>query len=115
VKLPNYDQATIPKAKITDYLLSTTHRDGRSKAMFFTRYGFSVEAWQLLAQALLNHAAYNLITKIENSPFGERYIVEGSILAPDGRTPFIRSVWFIDDGDITPKFVTAYPLQRRTR
>jgi len=27
-KLPNHDKAIIPQAKIADYLLSLTHRDG---------------------------------------------------------------------------------------
>lgn len=115
MKLPNYEQASIPKAKITDYLLSVTHRDGRSKAIFFTRYGFSAISWQVLEQALLKHAAENLIAKIEDSPFGNRYVIEGAILAPDGRTPLIRAVWFVEEGESIPKFVTAYPLPRRTK
>lgn len=115
MKLPNFEHATIPKAKITEYLLSATHRDGRSKALFFTRYGFSVDVWQALAQALQNHAADNEVAKVEDSPFGQRYIVEGAMLAPDSRTALIRSVWFIDEGESTPKFVTAYPLQRRSK
>jgi len=83
--------------------------------LFFTRYGFSVDAWQILAQALRNHAADNLVAEIEDSPFGKRYIIEGEIYAPDGRTALIRSVWFIDESESHPKFVTAYPLQRRPK
>jgi hypothetical protein len=49
VKLPNYENATIPPAKIIAYLLSPTHRDGRSKAEFFTRDGFSVDRREELA------------------------------------------------------------------
>jgi hypothetical protein len=29
---------------------------------------------------------------------------------PDGRKPVVRSVWFIEHGSQTPRFVTAYPL-----
>jgi hypothetical protein len=29
---------------------------------------------------------------------------------PDGRTPLVRSVWFIDTGTEIPRFATAYPL-----
>ena len=35
LKLPNYENAVVSEAKITGYLLSTKHRDGRSKAEFF--------------------------------------------------------------------------------
>jgi hypothetical protein len=115
VKLPDFKQATIPKAKITDYLLSMVHRDGRSKAVFFNRYGFLAENWQALAQALLKHAEDNSVYKIEDTPFGKRFIIEGPISAPDGRKPLVRSIWFVEEDESTPKFVTAYPLKRSTR
>jgi hypothetical protein len=111
MKLPNYERAVVPQAKITDYLLSFAHRDGRSKAEFFTRFGFSSSAWKALASALTHHAADNEVAKIEDSRFGNRYIIEGIISAPDGRAPTIRSVWFIETGEDIPRFVTAYPLK----
>ena len=113
MKLPNYENAVISETKIIGYLLSTKHRDGRSKAKFFKRLGFSSDAWEDLVKALLRHAAENEVTKIEDSPFGTRYIVEGILLAPDRRGPVVRSVWFIEKGEQIPRFVTAYPLQRR--
>jgi hypothetical protein len=77
VKLPNLENAQIPRAKITEYLLSFTHRDGRHKAAFFTRFGFSSNNWEIMSAALLRNAAENEVARIENSPFGERYVVEG--------------------------------------
>jgi hypothetical protein len=112
LELPNGQNAEIPQAKIRGYLLSPTHRDGQHKAEFFTRFGFSVTAWQELAAALRQHAIDHEIAKEEDSPFGKRYIVEGIIQAPDGRTPMLRTVWFIETGADTPRFVTAYPLRR---
>lgn len=114
MKLSNYENVVIPEAKIAAYLLSHSHRDGRSKAKFFTMIGFAIEEWQKLAQALRQHAADNEIEKIESSPFGMRYIVEGKIIAPNGRMPMIRSIWFIADGETVPRFATAYPLKRRS-
>ena len=113
MKLPNYENAVISETKITGYLLSTKHRDGRSKAEFFARLGFSFDAWEDLVKALLRHAAENEVAKIEDSPFGTRYIIEGVLLAPDQRGAVVRSVWFIETGGEIPRFVTAYPLQRR--
>lgn len=113
MRLPNYALAVVPQRKITGYLFSFTHRDGRGKAEFFTQFGFSADSWQELAAALLQHAANHEVAKMEDSPFGTRYIVEGTISAPDGRTPVIRSVWFIETGEEIPQFVTAYPLRRR--
>jgi hypothetical protein len=92
--------------------LSPTHPDGRSKEKFFTAFGFTVNECETLATALLNHVANNDVTKLEDSPFGTRYVVEGILLSPDNRNPLLRSVWFLETGDNIPKFVTAYPLKR---
>jgi hypothetical protein len=110
VKLPNHDRALVPREKIVDYLLSHAHRDGRSKASFFFSFGFSIDGWKILAAALRRHAAENEVAKIESSPYGTRYVVEGELHAPDGRTPLVRVVWFIDTGEAIPRLATAYPL-----
>jgi hypothetical protein len=114
VRLPNYENAIVPESKITGYLLSIKHRDGRSKAEFFIQLGFSPAAWEELVRALLRHIADNEVAKIDDSPFGKRYTIEGQLLAPGWKTAVIRSVWFIEEGEELPRFVTAYPLQRRT-
>lgn len=75
MKLPNHNQAVVPREKIVAYLLSLAHRDGRSKALFFSGFGFSVDEWQTLADARLRHAADHEVAKIEASPFGMRYII----------------------------------------
>jgi hypothetical protein len=112
MKLPNAERASVPAQKITGYLLSSSHRDGRGKAEYFSHFGFSVNAWQGLAKALQQHAVDHEVSKVEDSPFGTRYVIEGMILTPDGRNAVIRSVWFIETGAETPRFVTAYPLGR---
>jgi hypothetical protein len=113
LKLPNYQQAVVPERKITAYLLSPTHPDGSSKEKFFTAFGFSLNDWEKLKNALIGHIADNEVTKVEDTPFGTRYVIEGAILTPDNRNPLLRSVWFIETEESIPKFVTAYPLVRR--
>jgi hypothetical protein len=111
MKVPNLDKAFVPKEKIVDYLLSTTHRDGRNKAVVFCGFGFRVEAWNELAAVLVNHARMYDVVKEESSLFGTRYVVEGVIDTPSGRTLNLRSVWFLEDGEEIPRFATAYPLK----
>ncbi len=98
MKLPNYEQAIVPRRKITDYLLSPAHRDGRSKAAFFTRFGFAIDTWEVFAHALRRHAADHNILEMEETAFGTSYTIEGSLVTPDGRAPRVRVVWFIDSG-----------------
>ena len=114
MKLPNGDKAQVPQAKLTEYLLSLAHEDGRSKAQFFIRFGFSVAEWQELAITLRELARQHPVTRVEESPFGKRYIIEGIIKTPDGRTLWIRAIWFIEDKTEIPRLVTAYPLRRQT-
>ncbi len=111
MKLPNHEQAMVPQRKITGYLLSPTHRDGRSKAAFFTRFGFSAASWEVLAEALRRHAADHNVMETEDTPFGTSYTIEGALVTPNGRAPRVRVVWFIETGETTPRFVTAYPLK----
>lgn len=111
MKLPNLEQAEIPQEKITGYLLSTTHRDGRHKASFFLHYGFSAENWETLADALRRHASENEVCKTEPTAFGTRYVAEGPLQAPDSRTPIVRVVWFVERRKTVPRLVTAYPLK----
>ncbi len=114
MKIPSFESALVPREKVADYLLSETHADGRHKAAFFVRFGFAREDWETLAEALRQHAATHEVARVEESPFGVRYVVEGIINTPGGRAPLVRSVWFVQDGEEVARFVTAYPLSERT-
>ncbi len=84
MRLPNLEQALVPQAKITDYLLSTTHEDGKHKAAFFMQFGFTVESWETLAKALLDHAAKHEVAKVVDTAYGTNYVVEGELETPVG-------------------------------
>jgi hypothetical protein len=109
MKLPNLENAEIPKEKIEGYLLSSSHHAGKSKAEYFSRFGFNVDSWNVLAEALLRHAAVQEVEKVEDTPFGTRYTIRGSLDTPDGRNQTILVVWFIEKGEDVPRLVTAYP------
>jgi hypothetical protein len=108
--LPDSDQAQVDRAKIADYLLSLSHPDGRDKAIFFMRFGFTVEAWELLADALRAVGTSNPVTGVVASAYGTRYTVDGRLPAPDGRMPMIRTVWIAESDMSGPRLITAYPL-----
>jgi hypothetical protein len=93
MKLPSVEAAVVPDEKITGYLLSPT--SGRaSQGGVLRRLRLTGEAGQALAAALVS-AADHEVAKVESTPFGTRYVVEGTIETPNGRTPSIRSVWFL--------------------
>ncbi len=109
--LPHIEAASIPRSKIVEYLLSPFHKDGKGKAVFFKRFGFTAELWQILSEALIKHACENEVVKEETTHFGKRYVIEGSLETPDGRAAEIRAVWFIDIESSVPRLATAYPIK----
>jgi hypothetical protein len=112
VNLPNPDRLIVEREKIVDYLLNPAHRYGASKARFFGEFGFRMEDWETLAQALREHGRQYEIAGTIETGFGPRYEIEGEIQVPDGRRPRIRTVWQLDRGQIAPRLITAYPCKR---
>ena len=111
MKLPHADQAVVDQEKICGYLLNSQHRHGASKAKFFAEFGFTVEAWETLADALREHDQQHDVSKEKETGFGPRYEVDGELTAPDGRRPRVRTIWQIDTGETAPRLITAHPLE----
>ncbi|MDA0838589.1 MAG: hypothetical protein O2857_12475, partial [Planctomycetota bacterium] len=109
MKLPNPHKLVVEREKIVDYLLNPTHRYGESKARFFSRFGFRVEEWEQLADAFREHGRSHESAQTRESDFGLRYAVEGDLNTPSGRHPQVRTVWQLDEGEVAPRLITAYP------
>jgi len=71
--VPGCDQAIVESAKVVSYLLSSTHPIGRSKARFFTQFGFREDAPEKLVQALLKHIRTYDVADVEVSSYGLKY------------------------------------------
>jgi hypothetical protein len=110
MKLPNADRARVDREKITEYLLCASHPDGASKARFFSSFGFDVEDWQTLAEALREHGRTHSVVRVVESTFGTRYAIDGVLETPDGRKPRLRTVWIVEEGSDAPRLITAHPV-----
>lgn len=114
--LPNRELAFVHEDKILLYLLNPDHERGKSKAAFFTRFGFTRENWQELALALIRLATeYEVVAVKQREAYGTIYIVDGFLVAPDGRKPFVRTAWVVDPGETIPRLSSAHPEKRRHR
>ena len=111
----NPEKVRIDESEILDYLLNPFHPSGRIKARFFLSFGFSKESWQELMISLKNQAKTGRIKNTEESDFGMKYIIEGSMDSPDGRNPEIITVWIIEKGGNIPRLITAYQVGRREK
>ena len=107
--IPDAERALITGEKITGYLLSLNHPVGRAKAKFFRSHGYSDDSAQVLAADLHRIASEGQVVEQENTAYGMKYVVEGSILTPRETTIVVRTVWFTDREGGEPRFVTAYP------
>ena len=111
-RLPRHREAVIPPAKLRDYLLSTSHPDGRSKALFFARLGYSPKRWRDLDGGLRRLIARNRARAHSLTPYGQKYLVRGTIRGPWGRSARIVTIWIVTSPGNPPRFVTAYPASR---
>src|SRR5437868_6697659 len=114
MKLPNLEQAVVSEEKFTGYLLNAHHPDGASKAAFFASQGFTAENWQELTQALRRIAETADVSRVVDSVHGRKYIIEGLLETPSGKSPVVRTVWIVDQGGDVPRLVTAYPQEKGT-
>jgi len=113
MKLPNAELAVVPPEKVADYLLNPAHPDGAGKAQFFVRMGFRREDWQTPAAALRRVAEQGEVTLSLESRHGRKYVLDGHIDTPTGRTPLVRTVWIMDAGTEIPRLVSAYPMEEK--
>jgi hypothetical protein len=111
MRLPNASLALVERPKITEYLLNREHPDNGGKADFFIALGFYANDWETLATALCMLVINSPVSRSVESPHGTKYIVDGAIETPVGKTPMVRTVWIMDTGETVPRLVTAYPYE----
>lgn len=107
--LPNASQAVVDPAKIRDYLLSTGHPVGRFKSVVFLALGYTRDEWARLRDDLLAIALSGTAEPGEQTQFGRKYTVSGTLRGPNGRERAFRTVWLLENEQSAPRFLTAYP------
>ena len=110
MKLPSASAAIVDERKISLYLLNPAHPDNGGKAAYFEALGFARSQPSVLAEAI-RQAATGDILKSVPSPHGEKYLIDAFVTSPEGRVGPIRTIWIVDKGTTTPRFVTAYPRE----
>lgn len=110
MRLPNYNKATILKEKLKNYVLSETHSTGKFKAKFFRRIGFNETNIDSFVKALRKIAKSEEIKEEIIFEYGTKYILDGRIDSPIGKNVMVRTIWIIEEGQKSPRFVTVYPV-----
>lgn len=108
-KVPNRNKPIIVPEKIKNYILSPTHPVGRFKAVYFKKFGYTADKWELFAKELKFILSNNDIVKITKTEYGVKYEVAGVITGINNKNSIIVTVWIIVNNEQYPRFITAYP------
>jgi hypothetical protein len=113
MRLPNASHARADQSKVRDYLLDPTHRSGGSKARLFLLFGYERGRWEDLRIDLLRHARTGKVVAEVPTDYGRKYLVRGNLETRSRRMIELLTIWIIDDGEVFPRLVTAYPGEAR--
>lgn len=108
-RLAGADEVIVDEEKVRDYLLSREHPVGRFKASVFESLGYQRDAWQALQRDLAVHARTGTVLGTTSSPFGDKHMVGGTLIGPNGRSGRFVSVWLVAAPGVAPRLITAYP------
>ena|SRR5712691_9908669 len=111
VKLSARD-AIIRPDKLRDYLLSVGHPDGRGKAEYLGRLGYSQDAFGRLDADLRGQVLSLEAQPGRASRYGQKYEILGSLTGPNGNTAWVRTIWIILTGETAPRLVTLIPAEK---
>ncbi len=98
----------MPHSKVKEYLLSASHPVGSAKARYFASRGYGEESPDVLARDLKQIARTGTVTSTQDNDWGTKYVVRGSVRAPDGDPVELTTVWIVRD-ETHPVLITAYP------
>ncbi|RFP66788.1 adhesin [Hymenobacter lapidiphilus] len=108
-----HDKAlSVAPNKVQDYLLNPHHPIGGAKARFFLSIGYLREHYELLIADLIAHGHDATVTEKKQSPYGTKFVVDGPLLAPNGRQYPIRTVWMEQSPGVLVLLITAHLLDR---
>ncbi len=104
--------AIIRPDKLRDYLLAVGHPDGRGKAEYLGRLGYSQDGFNRLEADLREQILALGAQAGRLSPYGQKYEILGPLTGPNGNTAWVRTIWIILTGETAPRLVTLIPAEK---
>jgi hypothetical protein len=104
--------AIIPPDKIVKYLLVPRRRNDKSG--FLARAGFSLNAPELLEQAIRDASTNHEAVADRSNEHGVYHRVEATMVGPNGVAIDVVLIWIEWKTDGSFHFVTLKPAKRRT-
>jgi hypothetical protein len=110
MRLKNAHLAIISEEKLTGYVLSTTHRDGRHKArVFLSALGLTAEDADVLCKALADAVRHEEATETGKNVIGTLYPIDFPMATASGSAR-VMSGWIIRHGEDFPRLTTCHVI-----
>ena len=107
--LPNVEQAAFTEEKFTGYFLNPDHPSGGDKALVFEKVlGYNKNNWQDLKAEMQKGLLKYRCSRYEVTQHGEQFEVQMMLKGPTGRYAKVKTAWIIDNGETSPRIVSAY-------
>ena len=97
--------AAIPEAKLTQYLLIPLPKDDKSK--FLAKAGYTLGNWQKLEEDLRNQELSQPAELIETNKNGQKYCIQTTLTGENGIALNIKTIWMVTL--TTTRFVPLVP------
>jgi hypothetical protein len=106
--LPNADEAIIDVKKITEYVLSFDHFEGKNKARVFASvFGITKLNAEDLIKAIREAILKTEAVKQSESAYGTKYTVDFEFKF-NYKTGTIRTAWIVEKNVSIARFITCY-------
>ncbi len=97
----------IENTKLTRYLLVYQKKDDKSK--YLSQYGYTLDNWQLLKQAIIQSVEGQEIEEITETDWGKRFKIKSKWNSINGKSIKVITVWQQTEGEDIIKLITLYP------
>lgn len=97
----------IAREKLADYLLR--HRVEDDKSRFLAQAGYNLQNTDQLMIDLRTQLLPLEATQIEETDYGPKFVIRGSLIGPNGVSLRVVTVWMTEVATGSTKFITLYP------
>jgi hypothetical protein len=106
--LPDASHVAITPEKLTGYVLSASHPDGKNKAHLFKELlGISSSDWRFLDAQLRRGLLNAPAQRVRTESWGVQYQVDLAVVGRNDVVKAVRTAWIVEDG-ASPRLTTAY-------
>jgi len=111
-RMSNYKRAVIARAKLKNYLLNPSKSNG--KAAFFKSLGYNMQNFRRLEKDIRKGIAEtDAVMYIENRYGHNVKVYNINLSLGIDRKAVVLTSWQVDDGSTIPRFITAFPPNKK--